>query len=178
VWAAPTVPVTLGEDLAAGGFGVARCVPNARGQMLATQRLPIGQADFRLQARLRFPFYAAAPNAFVRVGLMADQGAISEQFHFEASFGNPRLRIVHQAHTEWDGPPVPVDTYANLEIRRLAGVATFAVDGVEYHTASRPSAATCRFGVVCDMTVPNEGVVYADSLKLWITRYPVSSATG
>jgi hypothetical protein len=176
IWTAPTLPVVVGDDSANGAFGVAQCVPNGRGQQLLTQMLPIGTNDFRFSARVRFPFYSAAPNAFARIGLY-DTGTSNEVYYFEASFGKPNLRCMTAVDSAYVGPPVPQVAYAHLEIRRASGIATFLVDGVPYLVRNHPNPiVAAQLGLQCDHeSAANEGAIYVDHIKLWIARYPAPS---
>ncbi|HJU23076.1 MAG TPA: hypothetical protein VJ891_11265 [Casimicrobiaceae bacterium] len=172
--------VSVIDDYLNGGFGVAQITNNGSvGGILATfAALVVGISDFRLRARLRIPNYLTLSGTYdAYFGLGLSTGALL--FHFKRTTTqtfNVEVLVGSDVDT---GVAVPVTSYAEFEIRRESGVASFLInDVVVYSIASGNITTGYTPAISTTYENSNSFTIYVDYFKIYFERQAISSALG
>jgi hypothetical protein len=168
-------------DTTPGALGVVQLNPNSAGSVgIVTSPLPLGTLDWRLAVRARFPNYRTLTIAAeCQIGILNPFVASDiNAFRIKrTAAGSVNISAFSGLSGESDtGVAVPVDQYATFEIRRAGAVVTFLINDVPGPTVAY-AASVSGAPIWLNSSMANGLSLWADFVKFWAVRQPVSSPT-
>lgn len=183
-WITPTAALTIFSGSGESASGVLVANP-ATGTATISQTGPtfaIGANDFRMRFRLAITNYTTLLNANDLFIYM--EGTHWLAFHFKRTVGavfNVQVQVDNGTDID-TGVAVPANSvYADYEIRRENGVATFLINDVAVYSQAytQTDLGSIILSDSYNAAAPAGGLIaHFDYFKVWVDRQPVASATG